>query len=158
MGIAGVEPRQQRCTAISIAISSAFSHSHWTPEPEPIDGFEFGVTLNYDSDPDSIRLPCKFGDVVDVRTNQVLLRVHDGATGYWTVEVLFDRTGTPYLASGWRRFCQKHENEADRFVVFNYDDDHILTVMVFDDTMCRRHYVAPAHGKATAASSSEDDE
>jgi hypothetical protein len=30
--------------------------------------------------------------------------------------------------------------------------------MVFDDTMCRRHYVVPAHGKAAAASSSEDDE
>jgi hypothetical protein len=44
------------------------------------------------------------------------------------------------------------------FAAFNYDDDHILTVMIFDDTMCRHHYVAPAHGKATAASSSEDDE
>jgi hypothetical protein len=84
--------------------------------------------------------------------------VHASATGYWTAEVLFDRTGTSYQASGWRRFCHKHEIEADRFVVFNYDDDHILTVMVFDDTMCRCHYVAPAHGKAAAAASSEDDE
>jgi hypothetical protein len=39
------------------------------PEPEPVDGFEFGITLNYGGDPDSIRLPRKFGDVVDVRTN-----------------------------------------------------------------------------------------
>jgi hypothetical protein len=39
------------------------------PEPEPVDGFEFGVTLYYSGDPDSIRLPCKFTDVVDVRTN-----------------------------------------------------------------------------------------
>jgi hypothetical protein len=38
-----------------------------TPEPEPVDGFEFGVTLNYGGDPD------KFGNVVDVRTNQVVL-------------------------------------------------------------------------------------
>jgi hypothetical protein len=92
--------REQRCAAISITISSAFSLSLSTPEPKPIDGFKFGVTLNYDSDPDSIRLPRKFGDVVDMRMNQVLLRVHSGATSYWTTEVLFDRTGTPYLASG----------------------------------------------------------
>jgi hypothetical protein len=88
------------------------------PELEHVDGFEFGVTLNYGSDPDSIRLPCKFGDMIDVRTNQVLLRVRY-ATGYWTVEVLFNRTGTPYLASGWSRLCQKHEIEAGQFVVFN---------------------------------------
>jgi hypothetical protein len=51
-------------------------------EPEPVDMFEFGATLNYGSDPDSIRLPRKFRDVVDVRMNQVLLRVRGGATGY----------------------------------------------------------------------------
>jgi hypothetical protein len=39
-----------------------------------------------------------------LRTNQVLLQVRGGATGYWTAEVFFDRTGTLYLASGWRRF------------------------------------------------------
>jgi hypothetical protein len=45
------------------------------------------------------------------------------------------------------------------FLVLNYDGGHTLTVTVFDDTMCRRHYGAPARGKAaTASSSSEDDE
>jgi hypothetical protein len=39
------------------------------PEPELVDGFEFGVTLNYGGDPDSIRPSRKFGNVVDVRTN-----------------------------------------------------------------------------------------
>jgi hypothetical protein len=29
-----------------------------TPEPEPVDGFEFGVILNYGADQDSARLPC----------------------------------------------------------------------------------------------------
>jgi hypothetical protein len=29
-----------------------------------------------------------------------MLRVRGGATGLWTVELLFDRTDTPYLASG----------------------------------------------------------
>jgi hypothetical protein len=58
--------------------------------------------------------------VVDVRTNQVLLRVRGGATGLWSAEHLFDRTGTPYLASGWR-FCQRHDIMAGHFLVFNYD-------------------------------------
>jgi hypothetical protein len=71
-----------------------------TPEPKPVDRFEFSVTLNYGADPDSIRLPRKFGKVVDVKTNQVVLRVRGSATSLWTVELLFDRTGTPYLASG----------------------------------------------------------
>jgi hypothetical protein len=84
--------------------------------------------------------------------------VRRGATSYWTAEVLYDHSGTPYLASGWRRFCRVHEIVAGHFVVFNYDDNHPLTITVFDDTMCRRHYVAPAHGKAATTSSSEDDE
>jgi hypothetical protein len=53
----------------AISISSAFSFSTSTPEPEPADGFEFGVTLNYGADQDSVRLPRKFGKVVEVRTN-----------------------------------------------------------------------------------------
>jgi hypothetical protein len=75
------------------------------------------------------------------------------------VELLFDRTGTLYLASGWRRFCQRHEIVVGHFVIFNYDDDHQIMVMVFDETMCRRHYVMTARGKAVvSASYSEDDQ
>jgi hypothetical protein len=97
--------------------------------------------------------------VVDVRTNRVLLRVSGGATGLWIAKLLFDHTGTPYLASGRRRFCQRHEIVAGHFLVFNYDGDHQITVTVFDETMCCRHYVAPAHSKATISpSSSEDDQ
>jgi hypothetical protein len=32
------------------------------PKPEPVDGFKFGVTLNYDGDPDSIRLLMRVDD------------------------------------------------------------------------------------------------
>jgi hypothetical protein len=39
-----------------------------TPEPEPIDGFKFGITLYYGGDPDSIRMPRKFADMVDMKT------------------------------------------------------------------------------------------
>jgi hypothetical protein len=129
-----------------------------TPEPEPVDGFEFGVTLNYGADPDSIRLPRKFGKVVDIKTNQVVLRVRGGATGLWTVELLFDRIGTLYLANGWRRFCQHHEIVVGHFVVFNNDGEHQITVSIFNQTMCRRHYVVAARGRAAVSSSSEDDQ
>jgi hypothetical protein len=84
--------------------------------------------------------------------------VHGGATGLWSAELLFDRTGTPYLGSGWRRFCQRHEIMAGHFIVFNYDGGHQITVTVFDETMCRRHNVAPARSKGAVSSSSEDDE
>jgi hypothetical protein len=69
------------CTAISIAFYVAFSPPP-TLEPEPTDEFEFGVTLYYGGDKDSIRLPRKFAEVVDEKTNQLLMRVRGGATGY----------------------------------------------------------------------------
>jgi hypothetical protein len=84
--------------------------------------------------------------------------MHIGATDIWTAELLFDRTGTPYLASGWRRFCQRHKIMAGHFVVFTYDGDHQITIMVFDETMCRWHYVAPTDGKAAVSLSSKDNE
>jgi hypothetical protein len=87
-----------------------------------------------------------------------VLRVHGGATGIWPTELLFDHTGTPYLASGWRRFCQRHEIVAGHFVVFNYDGDHQIMITVFDEIMCRWHYVAPARGKAAVSSSSSEDD
>jgi hypothetical protein len=93
--------------------------------------------------------------VVDVRTNQVVLWVHGSATGIWPTKLLFDRTGTPYLAIGWRRFCQRHNIMAGHLVVFNFDGDHQIKVTVFDEDMCRRQYIAPARGKPTV--SSDDD-
>jgi hypothetical protein len=84
--------------------------------------------------------------------------VRGGATGIWPTELLFDRTGTPYLASGWRRFCQGHGIVAGHLFVFNFDSDHQITVTVFDEDMCRRQYVAPARGKPAVSSSSDDED
>jgi hypothetical protein len=86
-----------------------------------------------------------------------VLRVRSGATGIWPTELLFDCTGTPYLASGWRRFCQRHGIEVVHLLVFNFDGDHQITITVFDEDMYRRQYVAPALGKP-AISSFDDDE
>jgi hypothetical protein len=86
--------------------------------------------------------------MVDVRTNQVVLRVRGSATGIWPTDLLYDRTGTPYLASGWRRFCQRHDIVPGHLLVFNFDGDHQITVTVFDDDMCHREYAAPAHASS----------
>jgi hypothetical protein len=126
------------------------------PEPEPADGFEFGVTLNHGADQDSVRLPRKFGNVVDMRTNQVVLRVRGSATGIRPTELLYDCTGTPYLASGWRRFCQRHSIVPGHLLVFNFDGDHRIMVTVFNDDICRQEYVTPAHGKPAVSSSSSN--
>jgi hypothetical protein len=87
--------------------------------------------------------------VVDVRTNQVVLRVRSGATGIWHMEFLFDRTGSPYLANGI---------VAGNLLVFNFDVDHQITVTVFDEDMCHQQYVPPARGKPAVSSSNNDDE
>jgi hypothetical protein len=42
--------------------------------------------------------------------------------------------------------------------VFNYDGEHQITVTVFDETMCHRHYVATARDKAAVSSSSSEDD
>jgi hypothetical protein len=49
---------------------------------------------------------------------------------------------------------------AGHFIIFNYDSDHQITFTVFDETMCRRHYVMPTRGKDTVSPSfsSEDDQ
>jgi hypothetical protein len=74
------------------------------------------------------------------------------------VELLFDRIGTPYLANGWKRFCQRHEIAVGHFVVFKYNGEHQIMVSIFDQTMCRWHYVATARGKAAISSSSSEDD
>jgi hypothetical protein len=84
--------------------------------------------------------------------------VSGGATSLWSTEILFDRTGTPYLVSGWRRFCQRHEIVASHFLIFNYDGDHQIMVTVFDETMYHRHYVELARAKTVVSSFFEDDQ
>jgi hypothetical protein len=96
--------------------------------------------------------------VVDVRTNQVVMRVRDSATSIWPTELLFDCIGTSYLASGWRRFCQRHDIVAGNLLIFNFDGDHPIMVTVFDGDMCHRQYIAPGRGKPAVSSSFDDED
>jgi hypothetical protein len=74
----------------------------------------------------------------------------------WTTEVLFDGTDMMYVASGWRRFCRIHEIMDGHFLVFNYDGEHTLTVMIFEETMCRLHYTPASLANASSSSSSDE--
>jgi hypothetical protein len=125
-----------------------------TSTPELVDGFEFDVTLHRGMNMDMLKLFWKFSSLVDDQDEPVPLRVRSCATGMWTVEVMFDRFGEMYLTSGWKRFCRMHQIEAGHFVVTKYDGDYTLTVSIFDETMCRRHYIAAA----AANDSNSDDE
>ncbi|KAK1654021.1 hypothetical protein QYE76_071826 [Lolium multiflorum] len=58
----------------------------------------------------------------------------------WTVEVLFDGQGRMYLDKGWEKFAIAHGVDFGWFVHFKYEGDDVLTVKVFDGTMCRRYY------------------
>jgi hypothetical protein len=49
--------------------------------PEPVDGFEFGVTVYNGMDKDTIKLPRQFSSTVDNKEEQVLLSMCDGVTG-----------------------------------------------------------------------------
>jgi hypothetical protein len=71
---------------------------------------------------------------------EVTLREASGGRHLWDVEVLFDGEGRMYLDRGWERFARAHDLGLGNFLVFSYDGDAVLTVKVFDGSMCRRHY------------------
>lgn len=78
----------------------------------------------------------KFASIVDGQEpHQVLLQVSGGATGQWTMKVLFDRYDQMYLVNGWKEFTRAHQIKVGHFLVFNYDREAMLTVSVFGDRL-----------------------
>ena len=71
---------------------------------------------------------------------QLKLREESGGRRRWDVDVHFDGEGRMYLARGWEQFASDHTLQAGHFLVFIYDGDNVLTVKVFNETLCRRHY------------------
>ena len=68
------------------------------------------------------------------------LRASDCGPRVWPVEVLFDGQGRMYLDKGWENFAITHGVELYNFVHFKYEGDDVLTVKVFDGTICRKYY------------------
>ncbi|KAK1666811.1 hypothetical protein QYE76_054970 [Lolium multiflorum] len=86
-------------------------------------------------------LPKKFADYLDGQEPaKVYLRAADCGPRLWTVEVLFDGQGRMYLDKGWENFAIAHGVDFGCFVHFKYEGDDVLTVKVFDGTMCRKYY------------------
>jgi hypothetical protein len=45
-----------------------------------------------------------------------------------------------YLDKGWENFAIAHGVDFGCFLHFKYEGDDVLTVNVFDGTMCRKYY------------------
>ncbi|KAM0883941.1 hypothetical protein ACQ4PT_031310 [Festuca glaucescens] len=102
--------------------------------------FEFFVAIHQNSW-DRLRLPDKFAELLDGREpGEVKLREAGGGRRRWDVEVVFDGEGHMYLGRGLDQFAREYEVQRGHLLVFSYDGDAVLTVKVFDGTMCRRHY------------------
>ncbi|KAK1619119.1 hypothetical protein QYE76_024636 [Lolium multiflorum] len=123
--------------------SSPATPSFSSPDPqeeERVVLFEFVVVLK--SDPLSIqRLPGKFADFV-VGNEPASLHLREAACGCcrWIVDVIFDARGKMYLHTDWEKFTRYHHLEAGFVLTFSYLGEADMSVKVFDETRCRRHY------------------
>ncbi|XP_051229253.1 B3 domain-containing protein Os03g0212300-like [Lolium perenne] len=77
-----------------------------------------------------------------VLVSEVAVQLREAGCGFcrWPVDVLFDRLGKMYLHTGWEKFARFHGLQVGCVLTFSYQDDEKMSVKVFDDTSCRRHY------------------
>ncbi|CAM0871951.1 unnamed protein product [Alopecurus aequalis] len=102
--------------------------------------FEFFVII-LKNPLEKLRLPEKFAKLLDGQEpREVKLQEAGGGRRLWDVEVVFDGKGDMYLERGWEQFARVHDLGLGNFLVFSYDGNTVLTVKVFDLSMCRRHY------------------
>ncbi|XBI22121.1 hypothetical protein VPH35_063176 [Triticum aestivum] len=105
--------------------------------------FEF-FTILLSNSLKKLRLPGKFARVFDGHEPfEVKLREAGRRHRLWDVEVVFDAEGHIYLGRGWEQFAGAHDLRLGHFLVLSYGGRHahaMLTVKVFDGSMCRRDY------------------
>ncbi|KAK1695603.1 hypothetical protein QYE76_012300 [Lolium multiflorum] len=103
--------------------------------------FEFIVVLK--GDPQAIqRLPDTFADFVAGDERPGSLHLREAACGCcrWIVNAIYDARGKMYLHIGWEKFARCHHLEAGFVLMFSHFGERDLSVKVFDETRCRRHY------------------
>lgn len=107
----------------------------------------------------SQRLPDKFAKLLDGREpREVKLReAGSGRGSLWDVVVVFDADGHMYLERGRKQFVCAHDLRLGHLLVFSYDGDAVLTVKVFDLSMCRRHYQYEDDTSSGSSSDSSSD-
>ncbi|KAK1610154.1 hypothetical protein QYE76_033827 [Lolium multiflorum] len=102
--------------------------------------FEFVVVLK--GDPLGIqKLPDKFADFVAGNEPAVMhLRGVRCDCCRWSLDMLFDGRGKIYLQTGWEKFARYHDLEAGCVLIFSYLGEADMSVKVFNETHCHRHY------------------
>ncbi|XBI32320.1 hypothetical protein VPH35_055784 [Triticum aestivum] len=113
--------------------------------------FEF-FTIMLSNSPKKLRLPDKFAKMLyGHEPRKMKLREAGRRRLLWDVDGVFDADGHMYLWNGWKQFAKAHDLRLGHFLVFSYDGHDVLTVKVFDRSMCRREY----HDYDTSNSSSD---
>ncbi|KAK1616210.1 hypothetical protein QYE76_021727 [Lolium multiflorum] len=128
-------PRAARSPSPSMPSSSS---SYLQEEHQVL--FKFVVVLNGDSFGIQ-RLLDKFAEFVAGNEPAALHLQEAGCDCCrWPVDVLFDGSGKMYLHTGWEKFTRYHDLQASSVLTFSYLGDADMSVKVFGDTSCRRHY------------------
>nr|XP_020199680.1 B3 domain-containing protein Os03g0212300-like [Aegilops tauschii subsp. strangulata] len=112
-----------------------------SPTPEyDLESFEFFMIIRENSSKRQ-RLPDTFMNMLDGhRPKNVKLRqAGSGLRSLWDMEVVI-RNDHMYLCRGWEQFVRAYDLTHEYFLVFRYDGDAMLTVKVFNTTMCRMRY------------------
>ncbi|MBC2899883.1 hypothetical protein CFC21_112701 [Triticum aestivum] len=119
-----------------------------------VEGFQF-FQIILENSSSRLRLPDKFTRVLldGGKPQEVKLRDAGHGRRFWDVKVVLDADGHMYLGRGWEQFARAHDLRLGYFLVFSFDGDAVLTVKVFDVSMCRRHY---QHDGDTSSGSSSD--
>jgi hypothetical protein len=56
------------------------------------------------------------------------------------MDVIYDARGMMYFHIVWEKFARYHRLQAGFVLMFSYFGKRDMTVKVFDETRCRRHY------------------
>lgn len=89
-------------------------------------------------------LPRKFADLLeDRKPRELKLReVGNRRSTTWDMDVWFDSTGRMFLKCGWESFARTYGLQQLYVLIFSYDGRDVITVKMFDLSMCRMQYDA----------------
>ncbi|XP_037418186.1 B3 domain-containing protein Os03g0212300-like [Triticum dicoccoides] len=104
-------------------------------------GFEFYKLMASGTSWEKLPLPDKFVMELNGRAlRDVKLRVEGGGARAWDVEVVANEYGHMHLGRGWKEFVRANGIQLGQLLVFCYDGAALLTVTVFEDSECGRHF------------------
>ncbi|KAK1595434.1 hypothetical protein QYE76_018791 [Lolium multiflorum] len=108
---------------------------------------EFFAIIN-DASYDKLSLPKKFADLLEGREPRELKVREVGIrrTSTWDMDVWFYGTGRMFLKRVWECFARTYGLQQFYFLICSYDGCDVLTVKMFDLSMCRVQYDATNNG------------